>query len=259
MFIRFDDRRKRFLVDDSKIAVSSQLSTRWLLRCLVEVRHFAEGRLLDVGCGEKPYRGLFQSSHHIGMDWGKSPHSSDFVDVLGSAPCPPFKDEVFDTVLCTEVLEHLSTPSDATRALARVLKPGGHLILSVPFLHWIHEGPFDYFRYTEFGLRRLLDESGLEVVTMAHRGGAATVLVDVYARAMNLYTRQILGALHFPHMMIRVIDYLLISLPQRLAARTSFLVHRRMPDLTSRLDTSRQMTLGYVVVARKRSDVLHES
>jgi SAM-dependent methyltransferase len=182
-----------------------------------------------------------------------------FVDVLGDAPLPRFKDEVFDTVLCTEVLEHLSTSSKATRAMARVLKPGGHLILSVPFLHWIHEGSFDYFRYTEFGLRHLLDESGLEVVTMANRGGAATVLVDVYARTMNLYTRRILGALRIPHIVTKMIDYSLLSLPQRLAARSSFLVHRRMPGITSHLDTSRQMTLGYVVVARKRAGASHDS
>jgi ubiquinone/menaquinone biosynthesis C-methylase UbiE len=77
------------------------------------------------------------------------------VDVVGDAHKLPFKDNEFDNVLCTEVLEHLHTPVVAIAEMARVLKDGGTIILTTRFMFPIHDAPGDYFRYTKYGLRYL--------------------------------------------------------------------------------------------------------
>lgn len=148
---------------------------------------YARGRLLDLGCGAVPlyeaYRGYV--SDVTCVDWERSVHSTNYVDqacdLNGSLP---FGDDSFDTIILSDVLEHLCKPETCWESMARVLRRGGKLILNVPFYYPLHEQPFDYFRFTEFALRRFAAESGFGVIELQSLGGAPEVLTDIVAKLL---------------------------------------------------------------------------
>ena len=139
-------------------------------RVLRQYRGYVQGRLLDVGCGRKPYRTLYAKrvSWHLGVDIPRSPHHT--ADVFGDAQALPFRSASFDTVLCTHVLVHVPEPHQAIGEMSRVLKAGGVLILSARQM-WHVYTPRDYYRFTAVGLRYLAEQHGLEVVSVIPVGG----------------------------------------------------------------------------------------
>ncbi len=122
--------------------------------------------LLEVGCGTKPFYPIYSKfvSHSVGTDVPFSPHNQEKIDTLALATALPFKDETFDVVLCTEVMEHVPEPQIMLDEIYRVLKPEGTLILTTPFLVPLHEQPYDFFRYTPFALRYMLEKSGYDII-----------------------------------------------------------------------------------------------
>ena len=94
----------------------------------------------------------------------------------------PFADQKFDTIVLSDVLEHIASPEALWAEMARILAPGGEILLNVPFYYWIHAGPHDYYRYTEFALRRFVESARLELVQLDVIGGAPEVLADVLAK-----------------------------------------------------------------------------
>ncbi|WHZ20896.1 MAG: hypothetical protein OJF47_000008 [Nitrospira sp.] len=123
------------------------------------------GRVLDVGCGTQPYRPLFVAVDYTGMELDTEENRArKLADVFYCGPTFPFDSDTFDSLVCNEVLEHVFTPTEFVRELNRVLKPGGHLLLTVPFVWDEHEQPYDYARYSSFGLLALITGAGFEVV-----------------------------------------------------------------------------------------------
>jgi SAM-dependent methyltransferase len=145
------------------------------------------GRLLDVGCGLKPYAPLLASyvTEHIGVDHPDSPHAATSVDVVASAYSIPLDDASFDTVLLSEVLEHLERPADALSECFRLLRPGGRLLLSAPFVWMVHEEPRDFYRYSPFGLRFLLEQAGFDVIALRPLGGQWLTLALMLSYALG--------------------------------------------------------------------------
>jgi ubiquinone/menaquinone biosynthesis C-methylase UbiE len=141
----------------------------------------ASGRLIDIGCGEKPYASLLAPSvtQHVGVDHAGSIHSSSRVDIVASAYDIPVADAAFDSALMSEVLEHLEEPLAALRECARTLRPGGVLILTAPFIWHVHEAPRDFYRYSPYGLRHLLEQAGFEVEEVAPLGGFWTTATQL--------------------------------------------------------------------------------
>ncbi|HYP48605.1 MAG TPA: methyltransferase domain-containing protein, partial [Thermoleophilaceae bacterium] len=128
-------------------------------------RHYGSRQgeaVLDLGAGTKPYAALYEpyfgSSTSVDVDY--SPHDTRAVDTLASADALPFGDGSFDCVVCTEVLEHCRRPQVVLGEIFRVLRPGGRLFLSTPFLRPLHEMPHDYFRFTPSSLRGLAEDAG---------------------------------------------------------------------------------------------------
>jgi glycosyltransferase involved in cell wall biosynthesis/SAM-dependent methyltransferase len=130
----------------------------------------AGARVLDVGAGEAPYRELFEHAEYVTSDWTHSVHpGARAVDIVGPADDLPVDDESFDHVLLTEVLEHTADPTGVVRELHRILRPGGELHMTTPFVWELHELPFDFFRYTPWGLERILRAAGFAAVDIAPR------------------------------------------------------------------------------------------
>ncbi len=141
------------------------LARRRLRAVLAAAAPYARGRLLDVGCGRQRYRALFASvSAYLGVDLPSNSANSRALAAFASGLHLPFPGDCFDTVLCTEVLEHVPEPLTLMKEAARVLRPGGHLILTTPQTWGLHEAPHDYYRYTEYGLRYLAQAAGLDVL-----------------------------------------------------------------------------------------------
>lgn len=141
---------------------------------------FAHGRVLDIGCGEKPFFAYAPGGVSVwtGLDLPGNPAA----DVHATADALPFPDASFETVLCTEVLEHLPDASAGIREIGRVLADGGHAIVTVPFLYPLHEEPHDYRRFTPYGLRAIFEGASFDVVEerrMATGLRAAAVIANV--------------------------------------------------------------------------------
>ncbi|HWX18421.1 MAG TPA: class I SAM-dependent methyltransferase [Candidatus Binatia bacterium] len=156
---------------------------------------FVKGTLLDVGCGRRPYEKTFfaGATKYIGTDY-LSDRSQP--EVVCSALELPFPDGSFDTVVSTEVLEHLPDPLRALREMQRTLRPGGHLILSTP-LYWPrHEVPHDFFRYPYDGLLHLVNESGLELKRLFNRGRSYVYLGQVVQHIQPVSARPLRWAIN---------------------------------------------------------------
>lgn len=153
------------------------LPRRALWRAMERSAEMAHGRLLDVGCGTKPYRLLFTQVHeYIGLELG-TPENRETkqAELYYDGNTFPIADASVDTVLCNQVLEHVFNPEAFLAEIFRVLRPNGVLILTVPFLWPEHEQPYDCLRYTSFGLKNRLERAGfnLEHQGKLTRGGAA--------------------------------------------------------------------------------------
>jgi SAM-dependent methyltransferase len=149
------------------------------------IEGFAHGTLLDLGCGQVPFYGLYRDrvTESLCIDWPNSHHPVSHIDQAMDLNEPlALPSESIDTILLTEVLEHIARPEVLWGEMARVLRPGGTLILTVPFLYWVHEDPYDYFRYTEYRLRLFCQDHGFTVVELEPTGGAPEVLLDILAK-----------------------------------------------------------------------------
>lgn len=127
-------------------------------------RHI-DGQVIDVGCGRKPYRSLFNTKTYLGLDIENPGHSheNEDIDVFYDGKVFPFENDHFDNALCNQVLEHVFNPEEFLKEIHRVLKPGGKLLLTVPFAWDEHEQPYDYARYSSFGLKHLMEQAGFEI------------------------------------------------------------------------------------------------
>jgi SAM-dependent methyltransferase len=153
-----------------------------LARWLVEEGRAAAGvRVLDVGCGEKPYLPYFESAaEYVGVDVDEGAQA----DLVGAAESLPVGDADFDLVLCIQVLEHVDDPARAVRELHRAVRPGGRVLVATHGVYPYHPGPADHWRWTHTGLARLLEEnaewSSVEVVPGAGTASSVGLVVGVY-------------------------------------------------------------------------------
>lgn len=236
--------------------IASEIVLHELERFLDEhFRRGAESRLLDVGAGSKPYAPVYSKyfSSCTSVDVPSSRHDISGVDVLAPADALPFADDSFDCVLCTEVLEHCADPLAALAEMTRVLRPGGRLFLTTPFLVPLHEVPHDYYRYTPSALAYLAERAGLTVVSIRPKG-------DYFAVAFGLLTypwsklwqvlasKSKLGLYHQynPLIALPIVlpQVLYVAMWKRLRAREQGFAAR----ISGRLS---YITLGYVTILAK--------
>lgn len=145
-------------------------------------RLYLRGRLLDIGCGTKPYAAILREhvTEHVGVDRESPFDATARPELVGTAYSIPTPDASFDSAISTAALEHLDEPELALRETQRVLKPGGIAVYTVPFIWHVHAEPWDYFRYTSHGLRHLFEKTGFEVVELYPLAGFWTTFITLF-------------------------------------------------------------------------------
>jgi SAM-dependent methyltransferase len=198
---------------------------------------YAKGKLLDIGCGNKPYKGLFEGKieGYTGCDVVQS--SLNQVDVICEATMLAFEKEQFDTVFSTQVIEHVSDSQKMLGEAFRVLRKGGNIILSAPFCWELHEEPHDFFRFTKYGLTALFEQAGFEVKSIKENGGK-------WAAIFQLNLNVIYSIFQKKSIFVKLIKGLFINL--HLTALVNYIALKLDKRFYSDL-----LTLNYVVVARK--------
>ena len=210
---------------------------------LQRARPYAQGTMLDIGCGTRRYEPIFTGcvERYVGLDW---PQVADraLPDVIGDAMRIPLRSASIDTALATELMEHLPSPHGFLMEVARVLRGPGTLILSVPFMEPLHEEPRDYYRFTPYSLRLLLEEHGFTIRQMWNRGGWWSVVLGSFVnQALYDWASPLdeTGHRHYGCLAIAVLP---------LCAAAQWLAYQ-----LDHLFRSHKYTLGYTVVAVRES------
>jgi SAM-dependent methyltransferase len=172
----------------SLFAIRKTINTQphnWLIhhiyvQSLKKFSNIITGNVLDIGCGQKPYKNIIEqhASNYFGLEYKKTLHGFKSVDVVGNAMVLPFKNSSADFIVSFQVMEHVPEPEFFLKELLRVLKFGGHLLLMTPFMWGEHEVPYDYYRYTRYGLEFLAKKTGFEVMSITSDTGfwATTII-----------------------------------------------------------------------------------
>ena len=203
----------------------------------------AQQTVVDLGAGDCPYATLFRHAHYIALDHAVRSDGAGAANarVVGDMQNLPLRNGCAHAIVNTQALEHVRSPAAALREMYRVLAPAGMLFISVPLFDAEHEAPHDYWRFTGFGLRLLLQEAGFHVDSIARRGGYFWVLNKQF-RSVHEYLfpplrRRWVKALRYP---IKILSVIVVEVC--------------MPILLynlDRLDTSHHYTVGYLGIARK--------
>lgn len=195
------------------------------------IQEHLQGALLDCGCGAVPYYGAYkdQIDSVTCVDWEETHGTNPFIDQVVDLNQPlPLEESAFDSVLCSDVFAHIYNQQQLMQEFGRILKPGGKLLLTTPFSYWISEPPHEHFRPSEYALRRMCEDHGLEVIYLEPYGGRMDIMLDMWNKKWT-------GRISFK----------LFSLFRRMIMSTP--KYRR-----SRGEEARKFPLGYALVAQKR-------
>jgi SAM-dependent methyltransferase len=189
-------------------------------------------RVLDAGAGEGQYRDYFGKQNYVGVDLGIGDSQWNYagLDCVADLLRLPFGPACFDAFVSVVTLEHVTEPGRAIAEMARVARPGAMLYLVVPHEWEVHQHPHDYWRFTKFGVKRLLEENGWELVRLEAGGG--------YFR---LLSRRLMNGLQF-------LPGWLMPLAALVVAPVALLV-----GLGDGLDQRQDYTLGYICWAKRKN------
>ena len=215
---------RRHYVDEFLLSTSKNLNTASLVA--------------DIGGHKDSRRGLVDFNREVGKVFYFNIVADKGTDIVGDVTQLPIREQSFDVVLCSEVLEHVYDHSLAITEIYRVLKKGGEAILTIPMLYHIHGDPEDYGRYTESYLLRKFTESGFTSVKIIPQGGYWSVLADMIRMGIVAATRsETRWKARFASLSLRVLARILPRIP--------------LIDSKSKIDIARKFTTGYGIVAVK--------
>lgn len=150
---------------------------------LIQYTPVLRGRLLDFGCGSKPYKSFITVDEYIGVDFENEghPHENEQIDIFYDGKTIPVEADYFDSALTSEVFEHVFNLEEVLKELHRVLKPGAPLLITCPFVWKEHEVPNDFARYTHFALKHMLEKAGFRIRTLDKSGNFIEVMFQLRA------------------------------------------------------------------------------
>jgi SAM-dependent methyltransferase len=192
--------------------------------------------VLDAGAGEGQYKRCFARQRYVGVDLGIGDPAWNYsaLDLRGDLSSLPFRPHTFDAAINIATLEHVLDPGRVLCEIGRVLKPGGRLLLVAPLEWEEHQEPHDYYRFTRYGLRHLLNAAGFVELEIRPVGGV-----------FRLLARRLLAAAAFVPFPLDIVYLVLVVVPALL-----------LPLLDSPfldMDKRKNFTLGYICYARKCS------
>jgi SAM-dependent methyltransferase len=152
-------------------------------------------KVLDAGAGRLAYKNIVGKyfDEYVSTDFKKT---HDDLTAVADIAKQPFKNSELDFVFCSQVLEHVPHPWQALEEFHRILKKGGRCLITVPMLGYIHNAPYDFYRYTEFGLKQLAKDAGFKVLEVKPIGGFFSFLGYIRSTIISpLYSIPVLGKL----------------------------------------------------------------
>ncbi|NCN58544.1 hypothetical protein COW99_00485 [Candidatus Roizmanbacteria bacterium CG22_combo_CG10-13_8_21_14_all_38_20] len=192
--------------------------------------------LLDIGSGHSPYHKYFKKTRYLTNDIKQNENKT--IDIIGNIEkgLPKVKSSSLDYVICTQVIEHLTDPQLAFKEFNRMLKPNGKLFLTTNFLYQIHMAPYDYYRFTSFGLEHLGKSVGFKIDHLRSHGGIFQVLSYIITTLpVRLYLKN-----HYRLTLIYLVAFSPIILVLNLTA-----------TILDGLDRDRELTINYEVIYTK--------
>ena len=232
----FSGGRLRASRDNERVGIGSRLICDIIAGMYGEFLPLhAKGQLADLGCGRIPLYEAYRDhiDNCVCVDWGNTMHPNEHLDIeCDLSKSLPLPDAGFDTIILSDVLEHIAQPERLWAEMARILKPHGKVLMNVPFFYWLHEEPHDYYRYTEHALRRFAELAGFQIVLLRAVGGSPEIVTDILAK--HLQYIPLIG--RFSAMAIQSVTatFLKLSIGKRISQRTS-----------------RMFPLGYFLIAEK--------
>jgi len=215
----------------------NKLTSNWLAsqinnQSLTRYVHILTGYVVDLGCGTSPYRIdiLKVADKYFEVDWKNSYHDLSTADVFANiSGCLPFGDKCIDTVVSFQVMEHLPEPGKFLSECHRILRNGGTIFITVPFNWHVHEAPYDYFRFTRYGLEYLLVQAGFGDILIEETTG----FWQMWVLKFNYYTAR------FARGLLKIFFIPLWFLDQTIA------------PILDKIDPLPRETGSYTVVAKK--------
>lgn len=154
-----------------------------LLKYILQNKNYIKGKCMDFGCGEKPYEQLFSTTEYIGVEIECDNKKSGIVYYDGKRL--PFKDNYFDAIICSQVLEHIPNIEEIMSEFHRVLKIGGYVLVTVPFTYPEHLKPFDFRRFSSYGIKNLMQAKGFKVITYQKSGNYIETITQMKSIYFN--------------------------------------------------------------------------
>jgi len=215
---KFVRRRGRWRSAIGHVGIGSRLSAdRALAAYVAAIDAHAHGALADLGCGNAPLAGIYapHASSIMWVDWPASTHRLVTPDLEQDLSAPlALPSASLDTVLLTDVLEHIAEPDRLVGEIRRVLRPGGRAIIGVPFLYWLHEEPHDHHRFTIHKLRDFAARHDFTMVEERVYGGGLDVVRDLLTKLVH--TRRFPAAAWIMHYLTGLVFAPLAPLSRRM-------------------------------------------
>ncbi|MES2649954.1 MAG: methyltransferase domain-containing protein [Bacteroidota bacterium] len=190
------------------------LMRKKLVEAIISISPMVKGKVMDLGCGSKPYRSLFECDEYIGVDFENPghPHLNEQVDVFYDGKTLPFENNFFDVIFSSEVFEHVFNLHELLVELKRVLRPGGKLIFTCPFAFPEHEQPNDFARYTSFAVADLMKTNGFSIHTYIKSGNSIEALGQLKMIYAHLHIVSLFKNIPIIRQGVRLFTYTTINL-----------------------------------------------
>lgn len=194
---------------DPNITFPAYLTRHNLLKAIELYASELKGTMMDFGCGSKPYKALFNVQKYIGVDFENPghPHLNEQIDVFYDGKKIPFENEFFDAVFSSEVFEHIFNLEKILKEINRVMKPGAKLLITCPFAICEHEIPYDFARYSSFGIRELLERNGFKILQQEKTGNSLETVFQLWIMYIHQHIMPFLIKIPVVRSLFRFVTY----------------------------------------------------